>query len=322
MASRHLAPRGPAGRRGAAARLHLADPARHLLRHRPAGPAGGQRPGPGRQLARPDLVARLPLRRAGRADGGCHGGQYRHRRRHRPGAAGGCAAAHRRRDAAADAGRLGAGAAVADRQRQHRQPHRPCQPPGAGHLQQPRHPLGQLRDRLLGQEPLAGGGGGAIRLRQPLRCRHGDADHPGLGRQYLFRHARRAGKAGDPAAESGDRPARAAGDPRPGLGRHRHRAGTGAAGNRGGAAAGADPAADAGGRDQPQFARHPGGPPAAGDRPAGRHLQRAGRTAGDPRPARRGAGPPPRRAECRGDAGGGQCQYRRRRGRSCCPPSP
>ena len=153
MAS-HLAPCGPAGRCGAAARLHLADPACHLLRHRPAGPAGGQRPGASGQLARSNLVARLPLCRTGWADGGCHGGQYRHRRRHRPGAAGGCAAAHRRRDAAADAGRLGAGAAVADRRRQHRQPHRPGQPPGAGDLQQPRHPLGQLRDRFLGQEPL------------------------------------------------------------------------------------------------------------------------------------------------------------------------
>ena len=107
------------------------------------------------------------------------------------------------------------------------------------------------------------------------------------------------------------------------VGRHRHRAGTGAAGNRGGAAAGADPAAGAGGRDQPQLARHAGGPPAAGDCPCeGGTFNALDVPPVTPGLPRRGAGPPPGRAECRGDAGRRPMPISSWRGRSCCPPSP
>ncbi len=231
--------------------------------------------------------------------------QSRYRRGDRPHRAGGRTGAHHRR-----------GAVAGDRSCRQRQPCALL----AEHRQQrqllrrlrARHAVGlaqrQLRDRLLGQEPLGAARGGRKRRRQPFRPRGGRALHRGERGQCLFPGAGGAGPPARRAGEPEERERRAQIDPGPVQRRYRLLARRGAAAKPGGDAARRHPAARTDTEAEPHHARHPDGAFARTRACARRQPQRHRHPAGDAGPALAIAGAAPRHPRGGGQARRRQCQ--------------
>ncbi len=167
------------------------------------------------------LVARLQLRRAHRPDRGSPDRQFQHRRRDRAHHPGRRAGQDRRRTAAA-------GAAV----RRHRDAVAAAGRSGAGELPGLAH--GQLRDRLLGQEPRGSGRRAGERGRHPLRQGSGGAVDRRQRRHRLSPGAGVAGPHPHRPPEPRRRHPRARSDQAAVRRRHRLAARHRAAGERGG----------------------------------------------------------------------------------------